>query len=181
VHAHERVATLDILEACVSVVAVEVGVRGAVDGVATVDDAEGWGELLVGGVAGCPEGVAADGRDGVVVQVGYAGWLALVDSVEGCWFWSGVKDWVAHDNLQISMPPLRADGFAETGLSLRSRKIRPDDCRALQARHMRYLRVDLDFAVVLAELQLLLRAQVLVTEEDNTSLSVVSATPRPTG
>ena len=68
------------------------------------------------------------------------------------------------------MPPLRADGFAETGPRLRPRKIRPDDRRALQAGHMRHLRVDLDFAVVLAELELLLRAQVLVAEEDDAPL-----------
>jgi hypothetical protein len=68
------------------------------------------------------------------------------------------------------MPALRANRSAETGSRLRPRKIRPDDRRALEARHMRHLRVDLDFAVVLAELELLLRAQVLVAEEDNTPL-----------
>jgi hypothetical protein len=81
VHAHERVATLDVLGAGVGVVAVEVGVRGAVDGVAAVDDLAEFGrEFLVGGVAGGPEGVAADGGDGVVVEVGYAGWLVFVDA-----------------------------------------------------------------------------------------------------
>jgi hypothetical protein len=35
---------------------------------------------------------------------------------------------------------------------------------------MRHLRVDLDFAVVLAELELLLRAQILVAEEYNAPL-----------
>ena len=81
VHADERVAALDVLGACVGVVAVEVGVRGAVDSVAAVDDLAEFGrEFLVGGVAGGPEGVAADGWDGVVVEVGYAGWLAFVDA-----------------------------------------------------------------------------------------------------
>ena len=80
-HAHQRVAALDVLGAGVGVVAVEVGVCGAVDGVAAVDDfAEFGGEFLVGGVARGPEGVAADGGDGVVVEVGYAGWLAFVDA-----------------------------------------------------------------------------------------------------
>ena len=74
-------AALDVLGACIGVVAVEVGVCGAVDGVAAVDDlAELGRELLVGGVAGGPERVAADGGDGVVVEVGYAGWLAFVDA-----------------------------------------------------------------------------------------------------
>ena len=81
VDADKRVASLDILGPGVRVVAVEVGVRGAVDSVAAVDDlAESWGEFLVGGVARGPEGVAADGGDRVVVQVCYAGWLALVGS-----------------------------------------------------------------------------------------------------
>jgi hypothetical protein len=73
-YADERVAALDILGPGVRVVAVEVGVRGAVDSVAAVDDlAESWGEFLVGGVARGPEGVPADGGDCVVVQVCYAG------------------------------------------------------------------------------------------------------------
>jgi hypothetical protein len=81
VHAHERVAALDVLGAGVGVVAVEVGVRGAVDRVAAVDDfAEFGGEFFVGGVAGGPEGVAADGGDGVVVEVGYACWLVFVNA-----------------------------------------------------------------------------------------------------
>ena len=68
VHADQRVAALDVLGACVGVVAVEVGVCGAVDGVAAVDDLAEFGrEFLVGGVAGGPERVAADAGDGVVV------------------------------------------------------------------------------------------------------------------
>jgi hypothetical protein len=81
VDADERVAALDVLGPGVRVVAVEVGVRRAVDCIPAVDDlAELGGQLLVGGVARGPEGVAADGWDCVVVQVGYAGWLAFVGS-----------------------------------------------------------------------------------------------------
>ena len=83
VHADQRVAALDVLGACVGVVAVEVGVCGAVDGVAAVDDlAELGRKLLVGGVAGGPERVAADGGDGVVVEVGDACWLVFVNAGE---------------------------------------------------------------------------------------------------
>jgi hypothetical protein len=79
----ERVAALDVLGPGVRVVAVEVGVCRAVDCIPAVDDlAEFRGEFLVGRVARGPEGVAADGWDCVVVQVGYAGWLAFVDSGE---------------------------------------------------------------------------------------------------
>jgi hypothetical protein len=81
VDADKRMAALDVLGPCVGVLAVEVGVCGTVDGVAAVDDlAEFRRQLLVGGVARGPERVAADFGDGVVVQVGYAGWLALVGS-----------------------------------------------------------------------------------------------------
>lgn len=56
--------------------------RGAVDSVLPIDElAEIGRQFLVSGVAGGPEGVTADGGDGVVVQVGYAGWLALVHEV----------------------------------------------------------------------------------------------------
>ena len=80
-HADERVAALDVLGACVGVVAVEVGVRGAVDSVAAVDDlAELGRQLLVRGVAGGPERVAADTGDCIVVEVGDACWLVFVDA-----------------------------------------------------------------------------------------------------
>lgn len=88
VHTDERVAALNVLGPCVGVVAVEVGVCRAVDGVAAVDDLAEFGrEFLVGGVAGGPERVAADAGDGVVVEVGYACWLVFVDAggLSVCW------------------------------------------------------------------------------------------------
>jgi hypothetical protein len=72
--------------------------------------------------------------------------------------------------LQISVPTLRANGLAEARFSLRLHQIRPNHTRALKAWYVRHLRVDLDFAVVLAELELLLRAQVLVAEEHDAAL-----------
>lgn len=81
VHADERVAALDVLGSGIGVVAVEVGVCGAVDGVAAVNDlAELGRQLLVGGVAGGPKRVAADAGDCVVVEVGDACWLVFVDA-----------------------------------------------------------------------------------------------------
>jgi hypothetical protein len=73
-------------------------------------------------------------------------------------------------DVQISVPPLRADGLAETRSEVILHQIRPDDRRALQARHMRHLRVDLDFTKILSQLKLLLRAEVLVTEEHDAAL-----------
>jgi len=74
-------------------------------------------------------------------------------------------------NIQISVPPLRADRLAEARSKVRLHQIRPDHSRALQTRHVRHLRVDLDFAIILPKLELLLRAEVLVTEEHDAALS----------
>lgn len=68
------------------------------------------------------------------------------------------------------MPSLRADRLAEARSEVRLHQIRPDYGRALQARHVWHLRVDLDFTKILAELKLLLRAEVLVTEEHYAAL-----------
>ena len=69
------------------------------------------------------------------------------------------------------MPPLRADRLAETRSEVRLGQIWPDHGRTLQARHVRHLRVDLDFTKVLPKLKLLLRAEVLITEEYDAALS----------
>jgi hypothetical protein len=168
VHADQRVAALDVLGACVGVVAVEVGVRGAVDGVAAVDDlAELGREFLVGGVAGGPEGVAADGWDGVVVQVGYACWLVFMDA---CFVSTIDRLWQNFRDLQISVPPLRANRLTETRSKIILHQIRPNHRRALQARHMRHLRVDLNLTKILPQLKLLLRTQILITEEHDAAL-----------
>lgn len=76
---------------------------------------------------------------------------------------------MTHD-LQVGVPALSADGFAEAGSVVRLGKVCPDYGGALETWHMRHLRVDFDFAVVLAQLELLLRAQILVAEEDNAPL-----------
>lgn len=73
-------------------------------------------------------------------------------------------------DLQICVPALGADGLSEACAGLRLLKIRPDHGGTLKTRHMRHLRVDLDFAIVLSKLQLLLGAQILIAEENNTPL-----------
>jgi len=84
VHSHERVDALDVLGPRVRVGAVEVFVRGDVDCVSAVDDlAEFRREFGVGGVAAGPEGVAAEGGHGVVVEVGDSGGVFLVHQVPG--------------------------------------------------------------------------------------------------
>lgn len=51
-HANERVDALDVFGPGIWVVAVKIGVRGAVDGVTPADDPpELWRQLLVGGIA----------------------------------------------------------------------------------------------------------------------------------
>lgn len=82
VHAHDGVDALDVLGAGVGVIAVEVLVRADVDGLAAVDDlAELGAQFGVGGVPAGPEGVAAEGWDGVVVQVGDPGRVLLMYKV----------------------------------------------------------------------------------------------------
>ena len=162
-------AALDVLGSSIGIIAVEVSVRRAEDGVAAVDDLAEFGrELLVSGVAGCPERVAADFGDGVVVEVSDACWLALVYACDLSVPYTLVAN-IQH--LQISVPSLCADRLAETRLDLRGHQIRPDHTRALEARHVRHLRVDLDFTIVVAELKLLLRTEILVTEEHYAAFS----------
>lgn len=82
VDADDGVDALDMFRSGVGIVLVEVCVSGFEDGFPSVDDfAEARGEFLVGAVAACPERVAADGWDCVVVQVCYTGWLAFVDQI----------------------------------------------------------------------------------------------------
>lgn len=69
------------------------------------------------------------------------------------------------------MPPLRANRLAETRSKIILHQIRPNHRRALQARHMRHLRVNLNLTKILPKLELLLRAKILVTEEHDAALS----------
>jgi len=81
--------------------------RGAIDRVFSIDDlAEVRREFLVRCVSACPERVASDGRDRVVVQVCYTCGLAFVD--------------------EIAVPARGAAGFAEAGCEFLSLKGRPD-------------------------------------------------------
>lgn len=68
------------------------------------------------------------------------------------------------------MPALRANRLSEASTSLRLLQIRPDDSGTLQPGHVRHLRMNLNFTEILAQLQLFLRAQILVAEEHHTPL-----------
>lgn len=68
------------------------------------------------------------------------------------------------------MPALRANRLSEAGTCLRLLQIRPDDSGTLQPGHVRHLRMNLNFTEILAQLQLFLRAQILVAEEHHTPL-----------
>ena len=68
------------------------------------------------------------------------------------------------------MPPLRANRLAEARAKVVLHQIRPDHSRALKTRHMRHLRVNLDFTEILPQLELLLRAEILITEEHDAAL-----------
>lgn len=99
---------LHVLWARRRVVAVEIRVSGAVDGVFPVDQAaEAGREFLICGVARGLERVAADGQDGVVVEVRYAGGLVLVH--------------------EVGVPSGGAAGFAEAGGRFGGLERGPDD------------------------------------------------------
>jgi hypothetical protein len=169
-------AALDVLGPSMRVVAVEVGVRRAVNGVFPIDKfAEIGRQFLVSAVARGPERVAADGGHGVVVQVGYACWLAFVDAAQSCQSESSLlsgngRTVTTIRYVQISMPPLRPNRLPKTRAEILPRQIRPDNRRPLQPRNMRNLRMDLNFTIILSQLELFLRAEVLVAEEDDAAL-----------
>lgn len=125
VRSNQWVLALDVLRSRIRIITVEVSMRGTVDSVLAVNDAaKGGRELLVGAVAGGPKCVAADGGDGVVVQVCYAGWLALVD--------------------EIGMPLLRADRASEAGWPFGGSQLWPDDSSARETWYVRHLRMNFD-------------------------------------
>jgi hypothetical protein len=68
------------------------------------------------------------------------------------------------------MPPLRPNRLPKTRAKILPRQIRPDDSRALQTGNMRDLRVNLNFTIILSKLELFLRTEVLVAEEDDAAL-----------
>ena len=79
---NEGVSPLHILWPRCWVITVQIWVCGPVDGVLAVDHpAEPRRQLLVGGVSTSPERVAADWRDGIVVQVRHAGGLLFVHEI----------------------------------------------------------------------------------------------------
>jgi hypothetical protein len=80
--AHKWMFTFNILRTSFRVVAVEVRMSGAVNGCPAVDDlAERRGELLVSGVSAGPKGITPNGWNRIIMKVGHAGWLPLMDEI----------------------------------------------------------------------------------------------------
>ena len=79
---HQRVDALQMLGAGGRIFAVEIRMRGSIDGFLAIDYlAEIGRQFLVGGVTACPERVAADCGNGVVVQMRHPRGLLLVHKV----------------------------------------------------------------------------------------------------
>lgn len=128
VHADERVHALDVLEAGLGAVAVEVRVRGPVHGQLAVDDpAEVRRQLLVRRVPARPQRVAAHRRHRVVVQVRDPRRLQLVH--------------------EVRVPPRRASRVAEVGDALGGLEVRPDHRNAELPRDLWYLRLCLEVSI----------------------------------
>lgn len=75
-----------------------------------------------------------------------------------------------YGDVQISVPSLRANRLTEARAEVVLHQIRPDDRDALLARHMWHLRVNLNFTEILPQLELLLRAEILIAEEHDAAL-----------
>jgi len=147
-HADDRVDALDALGTGGWVVAVDVLMGRRVDGFTAVDDlAEFRGELGVCRVAAGPEGVTSKGWDGIVVQMGDARRMLLVD--------------------EITVPSRSATWVSERCTSLGCLKGWPDDGYTLYAWDVWHLRMDLHLAKMLSQLLLLLRREILISEENN--------------
>ena len=73
---------LDIFGAGGRIFAVEIRVRGPIDGILPIDhSAEGRGELLVRGIAASPECITTNGGHGVVMKMCYSSRLFFVDQI----------------------------------------------------------------------------------------------------
>lgn len=115
---NNRMDTLNVLRSLLGVFAVEVRVGGSVDTELSVNDlTEVGGELLVGGVAAGPQRITTGRGDGVIVQVGVAGRVPLVD--------------------QVGVPPGRTAGVPEAGLALRGHQVGPDETDTGYTRYLR--------------------------------------------
>lgn len=102
--------------------AIEIGMCRAINCRLSIDYlSKGRRELLVGSVPTCPKGISPNAWYCVVVEMGYASWLALVN--------------------QICMPAGRPSWTTETGRHFRRLKLRPDNGDTGDTRHLGYLRL----------------------------------------
>ena len=166
-HPYKRVHTLHVLGTSCGVFSVKIGVSRAIDGLLAVDDlAEVGRQLFVRRVPTGPESVPPYGWDSVIVEMSDTCRLAFMD--------------------QIGMPAGSSTWIAEVGFGFCCLKLRPNDSHASDTGDLGYLRLKpvslealemelarthmhFDFPVPFTQRLLLLRRDVLVPEEDDTS------------
>lgn len=120
VNSHQGMNPLDVLGPFLRLLTLQVWMSRDIHRLLAVDDlAEVGGQLLIGGVAACPEGVTAHGRGRVDVKVRVASWLQLMD--------------------QICMPAGCASWVPEVGGPLCGHEIGPDDGHSWQTGDLRHL------------------------------------------
>ena len=167
------------------VISIEIGVRGDVDCRFAIDEcAEAWRQLLVCAIARGPEGVAANSRYGIVVEMGDARRLALVNAAKV----SSTRDCLNRRTHRSVCQCCVPTGFLKS--ALRSVAARAGQITVVPVRHQhppgayschfttltgktwdtRNLWVDFHLTIVFAKLQLRLRAQILVSEEHDAPL-----------
>ena len=73
---------LDTLWACIGIVSVEIRVCRDINGLPAINDlAEFWTQFRVCAISACPKCITANGRNSIVVKVGNASRMLLVDQV----------------------------------------------------------------------------------------------------
>lgn len=134
---NDRVDSLDVLRACLGIVAVEICMSAGVDGLSPVDDLTELGaQLAVGSISRGPQSVTPDRGDGIVVQVRNSCWLFFMD--------------------QIRVPPRCASWLSKRSLFLSCLKSWPNDCHAWDARNMGNLWLEGVSACIILQTQFIL-------------------------
>ena len=168
-HPHKRVHTLHVLGTSCGVFSVKIGVSRAIDSLPAIDDlAEVGGELFVRRVPTSPESVPSHGWDSVIVEMSDPCRLAFVDQVG---MPAGSTPWIAEVCFGFCCLKLRPnDTHARNTGDLGCLRLKTVSLEALEVERAR-THMHFDFPIPFTQRLLLLRRDILVPEENNTSFS----------